>query len=262
VAVGHRRYRRISLGNKRVCRPQGSRTGDTNLCCLRSRALGGLIVAGAARDRRLGRGDRRLESRGQDRLVAGVVKQLGHCLTPRLGRLCAWSGGVPPPLDDRSRRRLRGPSLAEIVDKGAYTGCLGYTHPTPALRPVRDLTGRGPVAPKKPRLWTMAQLSVGWATPTRACARPSPGPEPRPAALAIPAADAGQTRQAPLARPRSGVAAVACVRDVPQAWRRRRRLLGSLAAMWEGAEPAGRLNPASGLSALSRPSGCGWRRRG
>ncbi len=43
--------------------------------------------------RRLGHGDRRLEGRGQDRLVAGVVKQLGHCARPRLGPLirpCRW----------------------------------------------------------------------------------------------------------------------------------------------------------------------------
>ncbi len=40
--------------------------------------------------------------------------------------------GCSPALDDRRGRRVRAPSLAEIVDKSAFTGCVGYAHPTDA----------------------------------------------------------------------------------------------------------------------------------
>lgn len=127
---------------------------------------------------------RRLEDRGQDRLVAGVVKQLGHCAGPRLsprsgpvvgcspapglrrGRLLkigqtggfeaqawlilrtrahiriAWATPTRP-LRSGAARHLPARSAAivrsgpggvpnQVVDNGAFTGRMGYAHPTAA----------------------------------------------------------------------------------------------------------------------------------
>jgi len=82
--------------------------------------------------------------------------------------------GCSPALEDRPGGRVRGPSLADIVDKGALTGRVGYTHPTPAVR-LRPTPWR----PDRPavleasgaKLWTMAHIPVAWAAPPNRCAR-------------------------------------------------------------------------------------------
>ena len=84
--------------------------------------------------------------------------------------------GCSPALGDRPAEQVRAPSLAEVVDKSAYTGRLGYTHPTPALRlcptPDRLLIRRGPRRPKTNFVDKGAFTGrMGYAHPTDA-----PGP--------------------------------------------------------------------------------------
>jgi hypothetical protein len=107
------------------------------------------------------------EGRWRDSLGGGGCAQLGHCARPRLSPRFAPVVGCSPALHGRPGRRLRAPSLAGIVDNGAYTGRLGYAHstlrsgsrPTPSPALVQRL--------RNPIFWTMAHILIAWAAPTR-----------------------------------------------------------------------------------------------
>lgn len=65
------------------------------------------------------------------------------------------------------------------MDKGALTGRVGYTHPTPAVR-LRPTPG-GPIVPavleaSGAKLRTMAHIPVAWAAPTQPMRQARPGP--------------------------------------------------------------------------------------
>ena len=150
--------------------------------------------------------------------------------------------GCSPALEDRPGGRDRAPSLAEVVDKGAYTDRVGYTHPTPALRlrptPDRLPTWRGPRRPKTNFVDKGAFTGrMGYAHPTDA---PGPaGPEPRPAGLSDP-----QERHR--RQKASQAAQGAALRPVPRLC----DLCPALAAPWTSWRPLGRRG---GGSAAGRP---------
>jgi len=136
-----------------------------------------------ARVRRLGRGDRRLEFEGR----IGLSPALLHSLAIAHGRDSApdpaLSLGVPQPLKIDRAGGFEAPSLADIADKGALTGRVGYTHPTPAVR-LRPTPG-GPIGGDRPgRSWRRPQPSCGqWRIyrsvglrPPNRCARLRLGP--------------------------------------------------------------------------------------
>jgi hypothetical protein len=171
--------------------------------------------------------------------------------------------GCSPALEDRPGGRDRAPSLAEVVDKGAYTDRVGYTHPTPALRlrptPDRLPTWRGPRRPKT------NFVDKGAVTPRLGCAPPTTAPGPRPdpsqgrGGLSDPRAPAGAKR--PPRRPRRGAtAAVGAWTCVGGRLSRSGSLEASAATAWKK-----RSRPAASTSLRAcgpaRPAGsaCGLR---
>ena len=167
--------------------------------------------------------------------------------------------GCSPALGDRPAEQVRAPSLAEVVDKSAYTGRLGYTHPTPALRlcptPDRLLIRRGPRRPKTNFVDKGAFTGrMGYAHPTDA-----PGPAwTRAKACGLSDPQNKEHRPAPecpLAAQDTALRPVPCRRWSP---RPPSRLLDALAASARrGWDAAGRPPQPAGA-----PSGVGLRPRG
>ena len=122
-------------------------------------------------------------------------------LLVRLARVFASPRPSPgQALEDRSGGRVRAPSLAGIVDKGAVTDRLGYAHSTLAVRlrptsgPASDRRRYRPGAVRKGKSLQQvvdngAVTPHAWATAHTdgLLSRPPPGPEPRALPLAIPA---------------------------------------------------------------------------
>ncbi len=114
--------------------------------------------------------------------------------------------------------------MAGIVDKGAFTGCVGYAHPTDAPDPA----------------WTRAK-ACGLSDPQER----HPAPESRPGGEGValgPSRDVGACFS-PTA-PRAAAGAL-----LRRSWWERRRPAASTPLRVRYAAPA-------------RPAGCGWRRRG
>ena len=136
--------------------------------------------------RRLGHGDRRHGDEGRIGLSPASLRSLAIARGRDSAVDLVPVVGCSPALEDRPGRRVRAPSLAGIVDKGAYTGRSGCAHPTDApgaawtssraagvAGPKSDIADNGAVTPR-----------LGYAHPTTAPG-PPPGPEPRALPLAI-----------------------------------------------------------------------------
>jgi len=100
------------------------------------------LVSRTRTPRQPGHDDRRLEVEGRIGLSPALLNSLAIArgrdspadLTPVMG--CS------PAVEDRPGGRVRAPSLAAVVDNGAYTDRVGYTHPTLRSGSARHLAAR------------------------------------------------------------------------------------------------------------------------
>ena len=123
----HRNRRRHGDGRVRRAGPQAADEAHQNARFVR---WGALERAGLGNEGRIG-------------LSPALLNSLAIARGPDSAADLAPVVGCSPALENRPGRRVRAPSLADIVDKGALTGRVGYTHPTLAVR-LRPTPG-GPI---------------------------------------------------------------------------------------------------------------------